>query len=244
MRKYTFLLIALIGFIFTYCSSPEDKALKVVDNFLSQANDEIEGNLDTTKITQQINDLIKIYSGFASKDGWTLSVNEKNDSVIIVESVGKSYNALGQPIKIKQKFKLKQVNNEWIIYDTYNVIRLFLAMDIVDRDWDFFWDIEKFEIMKHLKDNLKLEVIEKGHQTYFGDSAEGKIRLTNDSEYDIRNVNVLIEHYDRDGRSVNTDTEYVLDIIRKNGYREFDWYTNDCSNCYEQKFEIKYQSEY
>ena len=50
MKTFFYLTIILIGTALTSCSTPEDKALKVVDNFLSQANDEIEGNLDTTLI--------------------------------------------------------------------------------------------------------------------------------------------------------------------------------------------------
>jgi hypothetical protein len=244
MNKNIYLIaVALLGFV-SSCMTSEKKALLVVDNFLKQTNDEISGNLDTTKITEPLYNLIKKDGGFASKDGWTLSVNQRNDTLIIIESVGKTHNGFGQPMKIKQKFALKEIEKEWIIYDTYNVIRLFLGMNIVDRDWHFFWDMEKKEILEHLRKNLKLEIVKRGKKTYFGNGYEGKLRLLNNSKYDIRSVKILIEHFDSKGKSVNTDDEYISDIIRQDGYREFDWRTSDCSKCVKQKFRIKFQREF
>ena len=189
--------------------------------------------------------MINKYGGYLSKDGWTLSVNKKNDTIIIIESVGKTHNGFGQPIEIKQKFAVHKLNNEWKIYDTYNLIPLYLDMDIVDRDWNFFWDMEKNDILIDLQNNLTLEVIEEGRKTYSGsNSMEGKLKLNNNSEYDIRNVSILIEHFDINEKSVNTDEDYVSDIIRKKGYREFDWYTSDCSKCVKQEFKIKFQREF
>lgn len=226
------------------CSNPEKESLKVVDNFLTQFNDEIEGNGDTTKIDKKLFELIKTYGGFLSKDGWSLNFNQKNDSTILIESVGKTHNSFGQPIEIKQKFLLKNTTGQWIIYDTYNLLPLFLNMDIVDRDWDFFWDIEKNEILTELQDSLKLEIIRNGYKNSYSDAVKGELRLVNNSQYDIRNVSILIEHFDKDGRSVNTDDEYIPDIIRANGYREFDWYTSDCDKCSKQEFKIKFQREF
>lgn len=233
-----------LGIFLISCNNPEKESLKTVDNFLKQFNDEIEKNLDSTKVDKALFELIKQYGGYLSKDGWTLNFNQKNDTTILIESVGKTHNSFGKPIEIKQKFLLKEVDGAWTIFDTYNLLPLFLDMDIVDRDWDFFWDKEKNEILLDLKKNLKLEVISKGSKSYFGDAVEGKLRLFNNSKYDIRNVSILIEHFDSEGKSVNTDDEYVSDIIRTNGYREFDWYTSDCSKCYRQEFKIKFQREY
>jgi len=56
----------------------------------------------------------------------------------------------------------------------------------------------------------------------------------------IRNIEVLIEHFDKDGISVNTDSKTIYDIIRSKGYREFEWYTSDCSKCNSQTFKIKF----
>jgi uncharacterized protein related to proFAR isomerase len=82
-------------------------------------------------------------------------------------------------MEIKQKFALKKINNEWIIYDTYNVIRLFLGMDIVDKDWAFFLDMEKQEIITELQKSLKLEVVKKGFRTTYTEAAKGELILIN-----------------------------------------------------------------
>lgn len=235
--------VFLISFIIS-CSTPEKESLKTVDNFLTQFNDEIDHNLDSTKIDTELYMLIKEYGGFLSKDGWSLTLSKKNDSTILIESVGKTHDSYGKPIEIKQKFLLKNTSGEWKIYDTYNLLPLFLDMDIVDRHWDFFWDIQKNNILSELQDSLKLEVIKKGYRISYADATKGELRLVNNSQYDIRNVSILIEHFDKNGRSVNTDDENVFDIIRAKGYREFDWRTRDCNKCRTQEFKIKFQREF
>ena len=226
----------------TSCNNPEKEALKTVDDFLKQVNNEVK--LDSTKIDKSLTSLVRQYGCYLSKDGWTLNVSQRNDTAFFIESIGKTHNGLGKPIEIKQKFSLKKARNGWKIFDTYNLIPLFLDMDIVDRNWNFFWDIEKNNILLDLEKNLKLEVLQKGRKAYSNESVEGKLRLSNNSEYDITDVTILIEHFDADGKSVNTNEEYVPDIIRKNGYREFNWFAADCSKCFRQEFKIKFQREY
>jgi hypothetical protein len=72
---------------------------------------------------------------------------------------------------------------------------------------------------------------------------EGKLRIINNSDYDIQWIKILIEHFDSQGKSVNTDYKYVSDIVRKNGYREFEWLTTDCDKCVRQEFKINFVKE-
>ncbi len=106
-----------------------------------------------------------------------------------------------------------------------------------------FWGYGKNNIIKHLQENLKLEVVKTANVNKYGRSI-GKLRLTNNSEYDITDIYILIEHFDKNKKSVNTDTEFIYDIIRKNGYREFSWSTSNCSKCWSQKFQINYTKEH
>lgn len=73
---------------------------------------------------------------------------------------------------------------------------------------------------------------------------KGRLRLINDSKYDVKSIDILIEHFDSEGISVNTDHEKIYKIIRSGGYLEFDWYSSDCSSCETQEFQISFTKEY
>jgi hypothetical protein len=83
-----------------------------------------------------------------------------------------------------------------------------------------------------------LKVLVPGHRGYFSESKEGKLKLINNSDFDLEGIKILIEHFDNEGNSVNTSNDYVSGIIRKHGYREFSWYTPECSKCEKQEFSI------
>src|SRR5690606_6720849 len=128
------------------------------------------------------------------------------------------------------------------ISDSYNLIGFYLNFQVEDTQWQTYWDSKKSEILKEVIDNLKLEIITKGYKKY-DDAMAGELRLVNNSNYDLKNIEILIEHFDKDGVSVNTDNTYVSEVIRAKGYREFDWISFDCSKCNTQTFKIKYVLE-
>ena len=143
-----------------------------------------------------------------------------------------------------QEFLVKEVNNNWRIVDSYNVLADFLDFDVVDKKWGFYWDKEKHDVLMDLQKKLVLKTVIPGHCGFFDCSIrEGKLKLINNSDYDIKGVKILIEHYDKKGKSVNTDDESVYDIVRKHGSREVEWYTSECSSCAKQEFKINFIRE-
>lgn len=239
--KIRFIIIGIVSLSFMSCQDNSEKAIEIVDKVLTQINDKIEGNLDTTVFEPEYFDLFKTSFIYFTND-WELKLKQQNDSIFIVESNGKTHNAFGMELKNHQEFKLAKRDGKLQIIDTYNLIGLFLNMKVVDKEWDFYWDKQKEDIVKDLEGKLELEVVTKGHKKY-SSSVVGDLKLINNSDYDISNVEILIEHFDSDGKSVNTDTEYLSEVIRANGYREFDWYTSDCKSCSKQQFSIKFKRE-
>jgi len=245
MKKFTLILLSL-GLTFLYsCKSKEDTVKDIVERFMKQINDEKiqKKDLDFSSVTPHYMDIFLANSYYTAQT-WTLVSEVESDTSMVVKSTGKTFNSAGTPTDIHQEFHLKKINGEWKITNSLNLLALFLDFEIVDQDWDFFWDYEKCDILKQLQDKVKLEILVPGHCGYFScENREGKLKLINNSDYDIKGVRILIEHYDSQGNSVNTDNTSVYDIIRKQGYREFDWYTSDCSKCKKQEFKINFIRE-
>lgn len=241
MKKVTFIL-AVVGMTFlNSCKSKEDKVKDVVNEFLTEINDQTK-TLNNDLMTENFAKFFKGKSYYTAEK-WELTVKPENDSIIVVESKGKTHNGWGQPVENLQGFTLTNKFGDWKISDSYKLVADELDFEVVDTQWDFYWDRRKDEIFQELVNSLKLEVIVPGHGNYWTDSRQGKLRLVNNSDYDIQRVKILIEHFDNNRNSVNTDHEYVSNIIRKHGYREFDWYTGDCAKCFKQEFKINFVRE-
>jgi hypothetical protein len=241
MKKFIHILF-FAGLTLLYsCKSKEDKAKDVVNEFLTQINDQTK-TLNKELMTEKFATFFKGKSYYTAEK-WELTIKPENDSSIVVESKGQTHNGLGQPTELLQAFSLTNKYGGWKIYNSFKLTADELDFEIVDTQWDFYWDRDKEDILKQLQDNLKLEILQPGYSSYFGDSKKGNLKLVNNSDYDIKGVNILIEHFDSKGNSVNTDHTSVYDIIRKHGYREFDWYTSDCSKCVKQTFKINFIRE-
>lgn len=241
MKKFT-LILAIAGMTFlNSCKNREDKVKDVVNEFLTEINDQTK-TLNKDLMTENFAKFFKGKSYYTAEK-WELTVKPENDSIIVVESKGKTHNGWGQPVENLQGFTLTNKFGDWKISDSYKLVADELDFEVVDTQWDFYWDRRKDEIFQELVNSLKLEVIVPGHGNYWTDSRQGKLRLVNNSDYDIQRVKILIEHFDNNRNSVNTDHEYVSNIIRKHGYREFDWYTGDCAKCFKQEFKINFVKE-
>lgn len=241
MKKIT-LFSFLVGLAFVYsCNRNENKVKEVVNEFLTEIND----NTKTLNNDLMTKNYAKFFIGksYYLAEKWELTVKKENDTVYRVESKSHTVNGFGQPIENVQSFALTNLYGGWKISNSFKLVADELDFEIVDTEWDFYWDRQKNEILTDLQDNLKLEIIEPAYGSYFRDSKLGKLKLINNTDYDIKGVKILIEHYDREGNSVNTDHTSVYDIIRKHGYREFDWCTSNCAKCAKQEFKINFIRE-
>lgn len=241
MRKLLPLL--LIALIVVSCEKPEDKIAKIVDQFLTQVNKQYQV-YDKDLTTDNFDKFFEGKGYYTSQD-WKLTVKPFDDGAhFMVEARGNSHNGWGQPMEIMQGFALTKEYGKWQIYDSFNFVEDELAFRVVDTQWDFYWDRGKYEIMDELRKKLTLEIITPGYQPYYSTShRNGKLKLINNSDYDIEGVKILVEHFDRNGNSVNTSHSYPGGIIRKHGYREFDWLTTDCTRCYRQTYKICFEKE-
>ena len=241
MKKSTLIFI-LTGLTFLYsCKSNDDKVKAVVNEFLTEINDNTK-TLNNDLMSENYAKFFKDKSYYLSEK-WELTAKRENDSIYSVVSKSHTVNGFGMPMENVQSFQLTNQFGGWKIFNSFKLVADELDFEVVDTYWNFYWDRNKDDILKQLQDSLKLEVIQPGSSSYFGDSKEGKLKIVNNSDYDIHRVKILIEHFDSKGNSVNTDHTYVSDIIRKHGYREFDWFTSDCSKCAKQEFKINFIKE-
>lgn len=241
MKKIT-LILAFTGMIFlNSCKNREDKVKEVVNEFLTEIND----NTKTPNNNLMTENYAKFFKGksYYLSQNWELTVKPENDSTIIVEAKGKTHNGFGQPVENLQGFVLTNKYGGWKIYNSFKLVADEIDFEVVDTQWDFYWDRDKDKILKQLQAKLELKVLVPGYGNYYTDSKKGNLKLINNSDYDIKGVNILIEHFDNQGKSVNTDHTYVSDIVRKHGYREFDWFTSDCAKCATQEFKINFIKE-
>jgi len=243
--KRIYFVILILGFSCLFsCKSDKEKAKEIVNEFLKQINDDKikKRDIDYTFVSNDFKNLF-LESYYYTSEKWILSVNPKSDTSFLVKSTGNTFNGFGQPVENHQEFEVCKINGEFKIINSYKLIEQFLDFQVVDNNWDFFWDIEKSEILKQLKEKLILEVLVLGSKNKYGDYVQGKLKLINNSDYDIQGVKILIEHYDNQGNSVNSSYTYVSDIIRNHGYREFNWLNGDCSKCEKQEFKINFITE-
>jgi hypothetical protein len=226
------------------CKSNEEKAKDIVDGFLKQASDDNlkRKDMDYASISAAYKQLFDS-SNFYVVQNYNLSIIEKTDTSITIKSIGKTHNALGVPIDFVQEFRLKKINDTWKIIDSHHFLEDKLNLEVVGADWDSYWDKTKVDIMNHIKKNVKLEVINPGVLDEYTESKEGKIRIINDSDFDITKFKLQIEHFDQSGKSVNTDIKYIPSVVRKKAYRDYSWYSIDCAMCSQQVFKILFAKE-
>ncbi len=240
MKRIFVILICVISLY--SCKSRESKVEDVVNKFLTEINDNTKA-LSQDLMTEEFIAFFKGKSYYTAQE-WILTVKPENDSTITVESKGKTHNGWGQPVEVLQAFALTNKYGGWKIFSSYNLVADEIDFQVVDTQWDFYWDTRKDRILKELQEKLELKVLVPGSRSYYSRYTKGKLRIVNDSDYDIKGVKILIEHFDSQGKSVNTDYTYVSDIVRKNGYREFEWLTGDCDKCVRQEFKINFISEH
>lgn len=239
MRKL--LLLLVIGLTTASCGTEESRAIKVVNTFLTQINKQ-QQPYDTELATYDFNTFFKGKNYYASTS-WKLNTL-LNGEKCVIEAIGKTHNGLGHPMEITQGFALINDSGKWLIADTYNFVINEFAFKVVDTQWDFYWDKAKYDIINELRQKLSLKVITPARAIYYGSSRqEGVLKLVNNSDYDVEDIRILIEHYDKSGHPIKTAYWYVQGIIRNHGYRQFEWTNGDCADSYKQTYKICFENE-
>jgi hypothetical protein len=220
------------------CQNKTENAKEIVNQFLTEINND---NMNITKenLTVEYRKHFKENHYYPSSN-WELKT--KSENVITVEAKSQSSNVFGIS-ELIQTFYLKMENGRLKIYDSNNLVTNNLDFEVIDLDWNYHTDMERNKIYKNIKDNMSIKVLEEAHKGFINGNRRGIIKIINNSNYDVKGVRVLIEHFDNNWKSVNTDYSYVSDIIRKKGYREQTWLTSDCFNCENEKFKINFIKE-
>ncbi|WP_165872270.1 hypothetical protein [uncultured Tenacibaculum sp.] len=196
--------------------------------------------LDYKYFSNEMKHLIKThYLTIPRKDSHT-TISEKTSEGWMLTSIGKVKNILGFDIEIKRKFLIKKIDKRKKIVNSQDLISFNLNFKVEHKKWDYLWDLQKNEIINDITKNLKLEVVSSDKEPLSNNLQEGKLKIVNNSDYDVKNIEIVIDHFDADGISVNTDVRVIKDIIRSKGYREFNWSSYDCSKCVSQKYKVNF----
>jgi len=244
MKKLIFFIFL---FILSGCSNPIEDSKDVVNSFLISVNS--SKAIDESIVTDEYMKLLGDRKYYVI-DNWLLEVDESQnfhdisipEPSFVVTAKGVSKNGFGMDLSVTQLFntiiddgKIRIINSkDFIAFDD-------LAFTIKDPAWENYWDSDKLEIIEFVKNNIKLSIIKEAYFEKYSDSTiHGRLKIENNSSYEISDIAIEIDHYDDEDKSVNSETEYVYDSIKPKGYREFDWITLDCNKCKRQEYEIKF----
>lgn len=259
MRTHIFIIFFAILLTKTsigVCSSKEDMAKAFIDNFYKDVDtkgaDKFGGSLKKSRASFNYSyfsaDLKKlIQNNFLETPdigSYKLTSESKSGTEMIITSIGTRSGKIGNQVNVYNQFLVSKLNNEWKITDTYSVIDFYLNFKIKSEKWDESWDINKSYILNGLMNNLKLEVISKGASPNYNEKGrKGRLKLINNSNFDVEDIEYFTEHFDSNGVSVNSYNDFITGIIRSKAYKEFDWSSYDCASCNTQKFKILFFKE-
>lgn len=132
-------------------NNEHEQVCSVVNEFLIQINDKTK-TVDKSILHHQFDSIRQSFPIYTSSE-WELRASKENDSTYVVESIGNTFDGKGRPRKITQNFAVVRKKEGWEIFNSYNFMALNLDFKIVDTDWDFYWDMNKYSRLKNLKDN-------------------------------------------------------------------------------------------
>lgn len=244
MRLTNQIISAFIPVLLYSCSNNEDQAKELISQFLTETSDVhfSRKTLDYAMLSSEYKQVFDS-SGYYPLKNHVLSIQSESDSMIVFISKGAATNVLGVEIEDQQEFQLKNTQGIWKIDNSNYFLVDHANFKFVEDKYEQLWDKEKAIALNQVQENVTLEIMQSPQGLEFSGSREGILKLINNSEYDIRKLRISIEHFDIEGNSVNSDEEIVLDVIRKHGYRVFNWFSKDCLNCDSQKFKILFIDE-
>jgi hypothetical protein len=212
------------------CEQNSSEAENIVNKLLVDMNS-LDNPFSKSTVSQNF-DLLLNKVPTASTEKWKLSSEKRENGNIIVTSSSRSTNVMGIERDMLQKFEVKNnkiINSEYFFVPQYD-------FEIVLNDWDTMWDLEKIKAYENVEENVKITSRSPAIRSY-ANSLEGNFKIENNSNYDIKNLNIMIEHFQRDGTQIKTDNSSITGILRKNGKQKVIWFTTNCESC--DKFKLK-----
>lgn len=233
MKQILFLTLLLSLFS---CKNSENNSENVVKKLLEEINSTQE-KIDKSNLSKEMSDLISDIPTSHSEN-WKLSTEKTENGTFIVTANSKTTNLAGLENEINQKFEVKEgkiINSQHFFHPDV------FQFEIVNKEFDNFWDIEKMNAYREVEKNV---IISYKSPTInpFSNSLSGFLKIENNSKFDIKNLRILVEHFENDGTQVKTDEEWIDGILRAGGKQKLEWYTRDCDNCSEQKFKILFRN--
>jgi hypothetical protein len=231
----TIVILGICSLIFTVYQSDGKEAARVVDTFLTRLNNTVVADYDLSGFSYEYS---KNCDGYTWKfaqipEGWELEVSQGDDATYIVDATW--------PLQgIRKRFKLASSADKLKIIDTYKVLDFSPSMVVIDEQWDLYWDKRIGSAIKEIEASISVWIIGKSY--YSKEGVYGGVELVNDSTYDLSEVQIMVDHRNFEGKSINTDIELLPGIIKASGHRRFTWYTPGCKKCVKQYFSFKFRA--
>lgn len=214
---------------------PSEKIVDKAVDYLINDNDSFKRSSLFT--SEYINDVLSNYSYYKIYK-WTRLYSDINDDNATIEINAITKNKLGVENERKIKLKLKKINNEWLIYDSYNLF----VFKMIDEKYDFnYSDNEKHKITSELPVKIKIE--NWSFSEVFGSSVKGVATISNESKIPVSFVKLEIKYKNNNGEIVNTDETYAIgaEPLFPNDKKTIEWYTTSCYNCYKANVYLNFE---
>lgn len=228
--------ILFLSLTFVSCEQSTSEAENIVDKLLVDMNS-LDNQFSKSTVSEEFALLLnKIPTAHTEK--WKLTSEKRENGNVIVTSTSRSTNLMGIETDMIQKFEVKDnkiINSDFFFLPEY-------AFEIVLNDWDTMWDLEKIKAFKNVEENVKIISKSSANKSYLN-SLEGDFKIENNSNYDIRDLEIMIEHFENDGTQIKTHNSSIAGILRKNGKQKVKWFTTNCESCDEFKLKIIFKTE-
>lgn len=213
--------------------TPEEKALTLVVMMF----DNLKKNRDVTNMISE--DLLQ-----------TLKTNElvyamSDDTFFVENSLIKDANlvVIGRKGKLTtwqehtQYFSIKKTGNEYKIDDSIDYVMHKNTWYQLAETPQNMTDNKITKMIELIWSGLKMEITDIEHPSYSPEWTKGTVRVTNNSDYDLQNVSLIVYNYDNGGVSISPDIVFISSIP-KHGRAETPWTSMNCSECITHKVEL------
>lgn len=214
--------------------SPEEKALGVVTQMFDnlKRNEDVMG-LFTEKFTHTINTADEAYT-MTDDTFFVQNALIKDANIVVIGRKGK----LSTWQEQIQYFSIKKTGNEYRIDDSINYI-------IYKNTWYQLAEIPQgltdnkiTKMIESINNGLKMEIVDIQRPNYKPTWTTGTIKVTNNSDYDLTWIRLIVYNYDANGVSVSPDMSFIPNVW-KHWRAEVSWTSMNCAECTTHKAELK-----
>ena len=70
------------------------------------------------------------------------------------------------------------------------------------------------KIIEEIRSGLKIEITNIERPSYSPEWTQGVVKVTNNSDYDLQNISLIVHNYDTSGTSISPDTKFIPSVAK------------------------------